>query len=273
VASKYKMKKLLLMLLLTTSLNSNAEIEFKIISLQHRFASDLLPVVAPMVGSEGTATGMRNQLILRAPPERMREIEATIQQLDVARANRRITVNKDNNSHLQQNRTEASGKVKVGKVTIGNDRRASPNSGNIDIERRSSNTQQSSSQFLNVLDGERAFIRVGQIIPFSQDWVNITRQYIQVDSTTDWREISTGFAVRPRTIGNHVELEVTPRIAKLNSQGYIDFEELSTTLHVSLGEWVDIGSTMQSRDDVSRKILGLQSNVSQQNTNLMIRVD
>ncbi|MDE0925629.1 MAG: hypothetical protein OR997_00845 [Methylophilaceae bacterium] len=45
----------------------------------------------------------------------------------------------------------------------------------------------------------------------------MTRRYIQVDRITDWLEVSTGFAVRPRTIGNQVELEVTPRIASLNS--------------------------------------------------------
>ena len=89
----------------------------------------------------------------------------------------------------------------------------------------------------------------------------------------DWREISIGFAVRPRTIGNEVELEITPRIAKLNGQGFIDFEELTTIIRTSLGNWVDLGSTMQNRDDVSRKILGLQQTSSQQNSNLMVKVD
>jgi len=46
----------------------------------------------------------------------------------------------------------------------------------------------------------------------------MTRRYIQVDRIIDWLEVNTGFAVRPRTIGNQVELEVTPRIASLNSQ-------------------------------------------------------
>ena len=65
-----------------TSAPVMAETEFKIISLQHRFASDLLPTITPMVGLDGTATGMNNQLILRAQPERMREIEALIEKLD-----------------------------------------------------------------------------------------------------------------------------------------------------------------------------------------------
>jgi hypothetical protein len=74
-------------------------------------------------------------------------------------------------------------------------------------------------------------------------------------------------------VGNLVELEITPRIARLNGQGYIDFEELSTILRVSLGEWVDIGSTMQQRDDVSRKILGYRNSRSKQQSDLMIKVD
>ena len=264
---KYLMKRLLLILTLICT-NSFAETEFKIFTLQHRFASDLLPFVVPMVGADGTANGIDNQLIIRASPERMQEIEAIVAKLDALRVNRKISVNTSNITQIQRERTEASGKV-----IVGNDRRAEPNTGNIDIERNSSNTRQTSNQFINVVDGERAFIRVGQIVPFTQEWVTITRRYIQVDRLTDWREVTTGFAVRPRTIGNSVELEITPRIARLNNQGYIDFEELTTVIRTSLGNWVDIGGSMQQNDEVSRKILGLQSGASQQTSHLSVKVD
>lgn len=267
------MKQLTFILLILLSCWVQAEIEFKIITLQYSFASDLLPTIEPLVGADGTATGMRNQLILRASPERMREIESIVARLDVVKVNRKITVNNSNQSRTLQNRIEASGQVKKGNVTIGNDRYAKSNSGNIDITSKRSNTQQNSSQFLNVLDGERAFIQVGQSIPFTQEWITIARRYTQINRITDWQDISTGFAVRPRTIGNQVELEITPRIAQQNSQGFIDFEELSTIMRVSLGEWVDIGGTMQSHDDVSRKILGFQNTASQQQSSLMIKVD
>lgn len=270
------MNKLLLILLLL-SFSAFAETEFKIITLQHVFAKDLLPIIEPMVGADGAANGMNNQLIVRAQPDRLREIEATIASLDVARVNRKITVKSSNDSQTQQDRTEASGAVRVGKVTIGNDRRApnsnKPNTSRVDVERNASNSSQNSNQFISMLDGQRAFIKVGQIVPFTQEWVTITRRYIQIDRTTDWREITTGFAVRPQTIGNQVELEITPRIAKLNSNGYIDFEELKTTLRVKLGDWVDIGGTMQSNDDVSRQILGFQRVSSQQNSSLVIKVE
>ena len=270
------MKKILLILLFFCT-SSFAQTEFKIFTLQHRFANDLLPIIEPMVGADGAANGIDNQLIIRANPERMREIEATIAKFDAVRVNRKISVNTSSNTQTQRERVEASGSTKVGKVTVSNDRRAQnsnkPNSGRVEVENSSSNSSQNSNQFISVLDGERAFIRVGQIVPFTQEWVTITRRYIQVDRFTDWREITTGFAVRPRTIGNDVELEITPRIARLNNQGYIDFEELTTVVRTTLGNWVDIGGTMQQNDEVSRKILARQSASSQQNSNLSVKVD
>ncbi len=62
-------------------------------------------------------------------------------------------------------------------------------------------------------------------------------------------------------IGNQIELEITPHIARFNSQGFFDFEELTTVVRVSLGNWVDIGGTMQSNDEISRKILRLTADI------------
>ncbi len=270
------MRKLLL-IFLTLSFSAFADTEFKIITLQHRFASDLLPIIEPMVGVDGTATGMNNQLSLRANPDRMREIEETVAKLDAARVNRKISVKTSNSMQSQHEQVEASGTAKVGKVTISNDRRAQnsnkPNSARVEVESSGRNSSQNANQFINVLDGERAFIRVGQIVPFTSEWITLTRRYINIERTTEWREISTGFAVRPHTIGNQVELEITPRIARPNSQGFVDFEELTTVVRVALGNWVDIGGTMQTNDEVSRKILGLQNSASQQNSSLMVKVD
>ncbi|HLD10022.1 MAG TPA: hypothetical protein VJB68_08260, partial [Methylophilaceae bacterium] len=59
-------------LLLAVSLAANiawAETEFKIITLQHRFAQDLLPTIQPMVGEGGSASAMDNHLMIRAAPE------------------------------------------------------------------------------------------------------------------------------------------------------------------------------------------------------------
>jgi hypothetical protein len=110
--------------------------------------------------------------------------------------------------------------------------------------KKSRNTQQNNSQFINVLDDERTFIRVGHILQFTQEWVTIMQRYVQIEHITDWQEISNGFAVRPRTVGDQVKLEITPSIAQLNNRGVIDFEELTTVIRTALGNWVDIGGTI-----------------------------
>jgi hypothetical protein len=263
----------LLLALLLLSLANIACAELKVITLQHRFANDIIPTLEPLLTADDAITGTNNQLIIRTSPQQMHEIEDLISQLDTERVNRRITV-KSNQTDTNNNQgITANGKIKTSRIIIGNNPYNSTNSVNIDLDHNQNHVQHSSQQFINVLDGERAFIHTGSIVPYSQDWVTITRRYVQVITSTDWREISTGFAVRPRTIGNMVEVEITPRIARLNSNQFIDFEELSTVVNVNLGEWLDIGNTMQQRDEVSRKILGTNTLNTSQSSILMIKID
>jgi Bacterial type II/III secretion system short domain/Bacterial type II and III secretion system protein len=264
--------KWLFALWLVFSLSAHAQTELRIFTLQHHFAQDLYSVVSPLVGADGTVTGMNNQLIVRATPAQLAEIEAVIATFDKPRVNRKITVQSNRSNHSTYNNTEASGNVNIGNVTIGTDGSLN-NNARIDVTRQQNQHTQNSQQFIQVVDGEPAFIQVGKLVPFSQDWVLMTKRYKQTIRTTDWVEVSTGFAVRPRTIGNQVEIEITPRIAKFNGQQSIDFEELSTVIRTQLGEWVNIGQTMQQHDELSRKILGTQSGTYEDKSNLSIRVD
>lgn len=263
--------KILFALLLSISLSAFAQTELRVFTLQHHFAKDLYSVITPLVGEDGTVTGMNNQLIVRATPAQLLEIESVIAAMDVPRVNRKITVASNRNQQSTYNNTELSGNVNIGNVTIGNRQRGQGAS--IDVTRQQNQSSQNSQQFIQVVDGQRAFIQVGTLVPFTQDWLLITKRYTQLTRTTDWIEVSTGFAVNPRTIGNQVEVEVTPRITNLRSQQSIDFETLTTVVRVNLGEWINIGQTMQQRDDVSRKILGSQSGNFEDKSNLSIRVD
>ncbi len=263
--------KILIALLLSVSLSAFAQTELRVFTLQHHFAKDLYSVITPLVGQDGTVTGVNNQLIVRATPAQLQEIEAVIAAMDVPRVNRKITVASNRNQQSTYNNTELSGNVNIGNVTIGN--RQGRQGASVDVTRQQNQSMQNSQQFIQVVDGQRAFIQVGKLVPFTQDWLLITKRYTQIAHTTDWIEVSTGFAVSPRTIGNQVEVEITPRITNLNSRQTIDFETLTTVVRVNLGEWVNIGQTMQQRDDVSRKILGAQSGTFEDKSNLSIRVD
>ena len=281
------MKRIFLILLLFSTAVFG-ESTFKIISLKHRFANDLITILRPLVGEFGTVTGTDNHLLIRANPQQMQDIEAIILQMDIARTNRKISVRSTSQLQNQRDNAQITGDVKKGQIIVNdasnndenndrnNDRNngsKEPNTARVGITRNNTNSQCNSQQFINVLEGERAFIKVGQLIPYSKEWINITKQYVQISRTTQWRDISTGFAVWPRTINNMITLEITPSIMSNNNQGYVDFKELTTVINVKIGEWVDIAQTMQSKDAVSRKILGLQSTIETNNTNISIKVD
>jgi type II secretory pathway component GspD/PulD (secretin) len=252
--------------------NAWAQPELKIITLQHRFAQDLLPAVQPLVGTDGTASAVENHLMIRTTPERMQAIEQVVATMDTERKNVRITVSHADTSNTQGSRAGVSGNVRSGDVEIRTSRSA-PDGIRADIDRNQSSSSQSGTEFVTVLDGERAFIRVGKSVPYTQQWMQLTRRYMGMQQTTVFQDITTGFAVRPRYIGDQVELEITPRIASVGHGNIVDFEELSTVVRVTPGQWFDLGGNMQSRDDVSRTILSRQQGSGSRNGNLSIKVD
>lgn len=269
-----------LIVALQFSLNALAATELKIITLQHRFAEDVLPYIQALTSNDGAVTGMQNHLIIRASPEKMIEIEQVIASLDVVRQNLKITVSIQGNLHAERDGLAVNGRKRIGNVEIGTNQypRSSTDEIQVAIEKNQSNMHSSSNQFINVVDGERAFIRVGQSVPFTQEWVTLTRRYgsasdITVQRITEFADISTGFSVRPRSIGQQIELEITPRIAQLNQSGFIDFKELTTVIRVNKGEWLDLAGMMQQKDDVSRAILRKQTSAQSQNDHISIQVE
>lgn len=251
---------------------SSAADQFKMITLQYRFAQDILPMIEPMVGPGGSARAIDNHLLINTSPDRLSQIETVISQLDVMRKNVRITISHANDLETPQRGADISGRARIGDVGLSTQRGASDGA-NIELQDRNSVYSNIGTEFLMVVEGERAFIRVGQSVPYTQQWVTLTRPYISIQQTVDFQDITTGFAVRPRYIGDQVELEIMPRIARLNQSGFIDFEELSTVVIVTPGEWFDLGANMQNRDKISREILSISRGDIRQNASLKIRVD
>lgn len=232
-----------------------AENQFKIITLQHRFGQDLLPALQPLAGQGGVVSASGNHLFVDVPSERMTAIEQAVAQLDVESRTYRIRVDRSGSSHSSTGRLEAGG-------SLGNDvriQRSGPGPGrngvSIEMDSRETFSRMRGSEYISVLDGARAFIAVGQSVPFTESWMTILRRYAHMQQTVQYRDITTGFSVLPRQIGQAIELEITPRIASLRNDGVVEFQELATTVRVEPGEWFNLGGTMQGRDEVSRAIL------------------
>ena len=87
------------------------ELALETILIRNRPAEDLVPVVRPLVGENGSVTAFGGRLIVKASPRALREIKQLVEQLDVVPRSLWITVR-------QSREAETSGRTVGGDVTV-----------------------------------------------------------------------------------------------------------------------------------------------------------
>jgi len=268
--------RLLLIILCVLSTPVFARPQLKIIPLQHRLAEEMAPTLQALVGPGSSVNAYGSQIIVNAEPSEIANIEETIRQLDVERRTWRISVNNDNQDWQQNRHIGASGSAGNGsvRVLIPDGRGRVIHDGvTVTADDREIRRSQTGGMTLNTLDGAPAYISVGQLVPYSGYWVDLTNRYARGVQTTGWQEVATGFTVKPRQVGDKVDVEITPRVAQPGGNGAIDFTALSTHVQVRPGEWVDLGGALGNRDEVSRAILGQGSERGSRSNNLRIKIE
>lgn len=64
--------------------------------------------------------------------------------------------------------------------------------------------------------------------------------------------------IKPVIVGDHANIEITPRISHIDSDGQsgiVHFTAVSTWLSVPLGQWVTIGGTDKTNNEIYKVIL------------------
>lgn len=264
-----------------------ADAELRVIPLKHRLADEVVPVVRPLLAPGESVSGMDSRLIVRAAPRTFAQIEHVLAEVDTPRRNLRISVRHAGESERAQENQDVSGYVRrdntrivvtngtrsTGGVTVG---RTSPD-GKVQLrsERRITTKRDTSTQNLTVLDGGRAFLRVGESIPQVQPFLALVGSRLGVVAGIQYQDVTTGFEVEPRILGEQIQLTVTPRLAFRSNQGAqtINFQELGTVVTVKPGEWVDLGGAVESANEVNRQILSTRRSTDSEDSRFLIRVD
>jgi len=268
------MKKIILyFMLIFLSLPAWAELE--VITLQHRGAEDVLPIVLPLLDKDGVASGMGNQLILRTSQRNLAEIKRLLQSIDIVPRRLRITVMQNVDSETVKRLTAMSGSVKLGRdarLTVPDDADNSgfaAEAGEDDsgfaaeagqgadwmraraVSTRSQEDDKKTQQ-VQVVEGGRALISVGQSVP--QHQIVRSPWNTQVIDSTQYRDVSSGFYVRPHISGDRVTLEISAQNDALAPDPYpgnpsfppaTRVQQLNTTVSGRLGEWIELGDTSQ----------------------------
>ena len=274
--------------LLLVLLSCSAWAELDVITLQHRSAEEILPIVRPLLDRDGVASGMNNQLILRTSPHNIAEIKQLLRSIDTPPRRLRITVLQDVDSETVRRLTEVSGSVGIGssgRVTVPGSRgdrgltmEAGDGADHVRgrIDSSQSRNQDSRQQQVMVLEGNRALIRTGQSFPVRQRQVVQSPWQTRVIDSTGYREVNSGFYVLPRISGDHVTLEVTAQNDALSpdaNRGVVQTQDVVTTVSGRLGEWLVLGDINRQGNDDNSAVSSHTTSRSQERRNILLKVE
>lgn len=261
-------------------------LELEVITLEYRTAQDVIPILQPFVNSAGgTVSGMRNQLIVRTTRANLAEVRQILAGIDTLPRRLMVTVKQDTGLSAIQHSAELSGNAAIGKAQVnvpptGRDgrglvveRQQGGNSVRAQAQSSESRVNENNVQQLQVLEGNEAFIRVGQSVPVPQQTVVTNSQGTQRMETVQFRDINSGFYVKPRVSGDLVTLEVSPQRETAAAGGSVNTQRVSSVVSGRLGEWIELGGVVQNR---MRQNSGIASRDSERNGdqhNIYIKVE
>jgi type II secretory pathway component GspD/PulD (secretin) len=246
------MHRLTFMIMLALALVAHAQqTVLEVIELNYRNADQVIPILKPLLAPGGTISGMQSRIIVRTTPQNLAELRKVLDVVDAMPRKLLISVKQQSAASGTGSEAEVSG-------SIGNDRArvtvpgtVSNQGGTVVIRRgddhiRGRVTQSqsaatdSSVQTLQVLEGNEAYIQIGQSVP-------VRSQSAPGSETVQYRDAGAGFYVRPRVNGNLVTLSISTRrdsVADPNT-GVLNVQRVDTVVSGQIGEWLELGGIAQ----------------------------
>ena len=263
----------LLAILLAVTAPSAGHAAVEVIALRYRSPSEVLPLVKPLLSIDGkiSADDRTNQLIIVDSEEVIARVKQTLALVDQAAPQATIRVRFHETGEREDRSISGGGRVSGGNWSVSTGRGPRGRDGvDVRVQDRNVSRGGSSEYFINTLSGNWAYIRVGQDVPYSAYWVDLCRRH---GRTVAYRRIETGFDVKPVIRETLAEVEIVPRISEMGSGGssvIVHFAEAATRVHVPLGQWMIIGGSDQSTNEVVRAIL--EAGSSRQSSALSIQL-
>ena len=281
------MKRLITLLFCLLPTLAIAQQEMEIIPLKNRTVDQVMPVIRPLVEPGGALSGMNNQLILRASRKNRDEIKQALAALDTPARQLVIRVTQNRDAAMNRSGAEAFGSVGNDHVRVTQSptgvaagggtvviKQGSSAVGAQVVETRSTRTA-SAVQSVQVVEGGRAFINVGQSIPLPMQQVVLGPGGAIVTNTTVYRDIGQGFYAEPRLAGDRVMLEISPQFDTPGNAGYgsVNTQRVSTTISGRLGEWIELGGSGQQAAGLQRGNLSVGTSDIRDNRSIWLLVE
>jgi len=252
--------------LFSFSLTAFAATQSRAYNLNQRPAADVAAQIRDLY-EEVNVTVVGQKIVARGETRLLDEIDQIIQQLDVATAQLRISV---------QTREDIGGKRSGGGVNViqnnASSNRNITNSNTITISAQSKTTRSSGNRerSLVVQDGQSAQVSAGQIrsLPFAARGGRNPAVLLQLVETR------SGFVVTPRMISpQNIELSIMSFEQDAPALPGYDTEALMTIRQVQPGQWVSLGGVDRSESRENSGIVYQVNSSENRSSEIRVRVD
>ncbi len=267
-----------LILLFFAAPGLSEERSIAVIRISYRTAEETASVVKTLLSPEGNvaADPGTNSLIISDNEESIEKIRDFLKGYDVPVAQVKIRVKFNESASSSDRSLSGRGGVSEEHWSVSTGGRRRDDGIDVRLQDRTERGQSASEYFINVASGSSAYIMAGKHIPYQERWVYLCHRYASVTDTVVFREIETGFEVRPTIMGERAYIEITPRIAHEapgEEAGVIRFAQASTSLTVPVNQWFTIGGGEESSNEVIREILSYGSGGESSSLSISLMVE
>lgn len=264
------MKRLVAFALLVLSLSLQAATE--VLPVNYRSADELLPVVESVLGDDGRVSVYSNQLVINASPEKIAEVRELLAQLDSAPRRLLISVDTSESAQTDSSGYRVDGSVRAGDVELQTGRGERHGRDQVRIISRSTASRGGGVQQVHASEGWPALVQIGQSVPLTTTSVG---PYGQVQQQVQYRNVTRGFYVTARVIGDQVEVEIDSHNDRLNPArpGLVDIQGTSTRIRGRLGEWLPLSGVDQSGRQDENGLLRRHSTQSRDDLTTRLKVE
>ncbi len=261
-----------------------AQDKIEVITLNYRAAEQVIPIIQPLLDKDGAVTGMQNRLIIRTSPANLAQIKRVLAQIDTQPKRLMITVRQSTTRDALARESSVYGTAggEGGRMTLPQTPGAADARVEVGGERNRAGAKITSTrdiensadvQKVQVLEGNPAFIRVGQSVPYRGRTVYRDARGTTVVDDTQFKDVTSGFYVLPRVSGDRVILEINPQRDTLGSHGAVNIQQAATTLSGRLGEWIELGGIGQQADTSGSGTVYSTRDASTDNRSIFVKVE
>jgi hypothetical protein len=267
----------LIFITLFNNISFAAETISEVIPLFNRPASEILPLLSPLLEDTDQVIADGSNLIVKSAPERLGELIMLIDKLDTPLNNLIITVIQSR--HTTAKELNAAARVNMN-LSRNNRLKSSARITGHYYQTDGQNSDES-TQTIKTLEGNTAHITVGKTYPIQSVQIyNSGYGYPAFSTTTEFIDATTGFAVTPRLVEQNpslpkqqVILDVSPWSEKVNTRGQLETRNAQSTIKINLGEWVELGGSDENSHSSTNGNLAIIRQTNQNKLHILVKVD